>query len=193
MKQAHDRNDFLQQNDYIKLEMLELQELLIKAGYLTPEERVINQDEQLGELGMEAASQVFFDLVLNSHPEAYSPQYDAFYEASIKGERKALSADNGDEYSQMRLHTLSSTLVGIQKQAMSFRRDAVDKDYPSEFYEKLLMPEEEYIDKHSGVMRRDLYNQAQKFFDPYVQMERTYLNGWRTFFDRTEDLPAKME
>ena len=38
LKEAHDKHAFLQDNKYINLDLLELQELLIKAGYLQPEE-----------------------------------------------------------------------------------------------------------------------------------------------------------
>ena len=64
--------------------MLELQELLIKAGYLQPDEQVVNEQVQVGALGMDAAVEVFYDLVLNYHPEALSPQYDDFYEAVME-------------------------------------------------------------------------------------------------------------
>lgn len=91
--------------------------MLIKAGYLSPEERVVNDDLQQGALGMDAAVEVFYNMVLSSHPEALSPQYDAFYEAATinndSSTSEPLSAGNGDEYAEMRLHTLSSALVGI--------------------------------------------------------------------------------
>jgi len=75
---------------------------------------------------------------------------------------------------------------------MSYRRDIADKDYPTEFYEKLLIPEEEWLAKHEEVMRRDAYTAYQKFISPNVLMERTYLNGWRTFYERSENLPSIM-
>ena len=34
---AHDEHSFLQENKYIHLDLLELQEMLIKAGYLHPD------------------------------------------------------------------------------------------------------------------------------------------------------------
>lgn len=36
-----------------------------------------------GTIGMEAAVEVFYDLVLDYHPEFLSPQYDEFYEAAL--------------------------------------------------------------------------------------------------------------
>ena len=38
LKDAHDQHSFLSEHKYIHLELLELQELLIKAGYLHPDE-----------------------------------------------------------------------------------------------------------------------------------------------------------
>jgi hypothetical protein len=42
----------------------------------------------------------------------------------------------------MNAYTMSSTIVGVAQQALSFRRDAVGYDYPTKFYEELLMPPE---------------------------------------------------
>ena len=52
----------------------------------------------------------------------------------------------------MRLHTLSSTLVGLEKQAMSYRRDVMQKDYPSDFYESIMNPEEAWLAKNEPIM-----------------------------------------
>ena len=80
--EAHDKHKFLQENKYVHLELLELQELLIKAGYLQPEEKGEGYNT-VGALGMDAAVEVFYDYVLNYYPEALSPQYEQFYEASV--------------------------------------------------------------------------------------------------------------
>lgn len=42
----------------------------------------------------------------------------------------------------MRLYFISDILTGLAEQAQSQRRCALDKDYPNEYYEKMLMPEE---------------------------------------------------
>jgi|688.fasta_scaffold58716_6 hypothetical protein len=42
----------------------------------------------------------------------------------------------------MNAYTMSSTIIGVAEQALSFRRDAVGYDYPTKFYEELLMPPE---------------------------------------------------
>ena len=78
MKQAHDKHEFLKENKYIHLDLLELQEMLIKAGYLMPDEKPIADNKQrltVGSLGMEAAVEVFYDFALNHYPQVLSPQY----------------------------------------------------------------------------------------------------------------------
>ena len=152
LKEAHDKHEFLQDNEYIQLDLLELQEMLIKAGYLSPEEKSLSNELSRGALGMDAAVEVFYNVILNNHPESISPQYEDFYNATKEADAQPLSAANGDLFDEMRLHTLSSTLVGIEKQALSYRRDIVDKDYPTEFYEKLLMPEEAWLNAQTEVM-----------------------------------------
>ena len=89
----------------------------------------------------------------------------------------------------MTLHALSSTLIGLEKQAMSFRRDITDRDYPSEFYENLMHPEEQWVAKNEENMAPDRAKSYKKQFGEHVRMERTYLNAWSTFMKRTEDLP----
>ena len=73
LKNTHDEHEFLQDHKYIHLDLLELQELLIKAGYLQPDEQVVNQDVKIGSLGMEAASEVFYNMVMNFYPDTLSP------------------------------------------------------------------------------------------------------------------------
>ena len=62
-------------------DMLELQEMLVKGGYLDPHEALVGQHDSL-ERKMERASTVFYELALNFNPELLSPQYNAFYDAA---------------------------------------------------------------------------------------------------------------
>lgn len=94
--------------------MLELQELLIKAGYLHPDEQPLKDVEHVGHvgtLGMDAAVEVFYDMVLNFYPNALSPQYDLFYDAAVNSSPK--SAEKKDLHTDLNMQTLSSTLVGL--------------------------------------------------------------------------------
>lgn len=126
---------------------------MIKAGYLHPEEQPLQNAEHIGHvgtLGMDAAVEVFYDMVLNSYPDALSPQYDLFYEASLKSSPK--SVEKKDLHTDLNMQTLSSTLVGLEQQALSYRRDVVDKDYPTEFYESLVLPEEKWYERSEHML-----------------------------------------
>ena len=147
---------------------------------------------------MDAAVEVFYDLVLNYHPDALSPDYDAFYEAAEDGTNdritRGLTADKqGDQFAHMRLMNLSSALVGIEKQTMSYRRDIVDKDHPTDFYDEIMNPEEKWLSKFEPVMEQSAKMLGQKLQYKYIKMERTYLNGYSTFYKRTENIPQVME
>jgi hypothetical protein len=56
-------------------DILELQELLVKGGYLNPEEALEGADESI-DVQMQRASEVFHDIVLQHSPELLSPQID---------------------------------------------------------------------------------------------------------------------
>ena len=48
------------------------------------------------------------------------------------------------------------------------------------------MPEEEWLGRHEDRMPRHSFKTAQKYMETNVQMERTHLNAWRTFYERTK-------
>ena len=50
-------------NRFIRLELLELQDLLLKAGYLEPEEAQSLTSKQPYDVRMERASQIFYEYV----------------------------------------------------------------------------------------------------------------------------------
>ena len=54
---------------------------------------------------MDAAVEVFYDLVLNYHPDALSPQYESFYEAAVSksGGMKTRKSYQGDKHAHMTL------------------------------------------------------------------------------------------
>lgn len=81
LKKAQDKHAFLQQNKYLRYDMLELQELLVKGGFLEPEEALRPPEGGQAEK-MARAVDVFYDLVLSQHDEFISPQYDQLAEAT---------------------------------------------------------------------------------------------------------------
>lgn len=82
LKDAQDKHAFLKANKYLRYDMLELQELLVKGGFIDPQE-ALNAGPQSKEERMARAADVFYDLVLNQHDELLSPQYNLIHEAAI--------------------------------------------------------------------------------------------------------------
>lgn len=123
-------------------DMLELQEMLVKGGYLDPHEALVGQHDSV-ERRMERASSVFYEMALSFNPELLSPQYNAFYDAATsKPADDQTTVTTIENHNDMSLGNVSDILVGLAEQSLSFRRDAKDKDYPNKQYEDLLMPEE---------------------------------------------------
>lgn len=62
--------------------MLELQELLVKGGFLEPQEADEMSSQQPHDVRMDRAAQIFYEYVQNYIPELMSPQYEDFYGAA---------------------------------------------------------------------------------------------------------------
>jgi len=80
--EAKDKHTFMQENKFIYYDMLELQELLVKGGYLNPEEAEQMLATQPYDARMDRASEIFYEYVQNYATELISPQYDKFYQAA---------------------------------------------------------------------------------------------------------------
>ena len=65
------------------------------------------------------------------------------------------------------------------------RRDVNDKDYPSKFYENLLMPEERRLNNDRASEQEKL---AEKGKSEYILMERSYLKSWRDFVETSSSM-----
>lgn len=81
LQAAQNKHEFLAENKYLTFDMLELQEMLVKGGYLDPHEALVGQHDSI-ERRMERASSVFYELAINFNPELLSPQYNTFYDAA---------------------------------------------------------------------------------------------------------------
>lgn len=155
--------------------MLELEELLVKGGYLDPEETSAVINESFDER-MQRASDVFYDYVVNYAPELLSPQHQTFYETAIKIDPKLAPAKSQTNYLEenqnvINLKTLSQALVGLSEQALSYRRDVTGRDYLNKFYEEYLMPMEKQIHGNKTFALEKLKYES-------VMMERGYLKAW---------------
>jgi hypothetical protein len=66
----------MKENKYIRLEMLELEELLVRAGYIDPDEADLGKSDSAFCERMERASKIFYDYSTSYFPELISPQYN---------------------------------------------------------------------------------------------------------------------
>jgi hypothetical protein len=92
-----------------------------------------------------------------------------------------------EQQNEITLKTFSQTLVGLAEQALSFRRDVVDRDYLNKFYEDYLMPQENK--KYLSAQNKDL---AHKLKAETVLMERSYLRGWQQLKHHGQILVPRM-
>lgn len=122
MQQTFDSYPFLQESTYIKHDLHELQELLVKGNYITPDELMFSQkhtDKFVANMDfrMERASEIFYEYVRDHHPEFLSPQHEKFIDAAVAG--TVTPEANTDNYTmqetnnKLSLKSLSSILVGL--------------------------------------------------------------------------------
>jgi hypothetical protein len=76
MREALNQYEFLKNNLALVRDMRTLEELLVKAGLLTPEEVFDIKNEDLFENQMERASEIFYEITHNYYPELLAPMYD---------------------------------------------------------------------------------------------------------------------
>lgn len=86
--------------------------------------------------------------------------------------------------------TLASILTGVEQQALSFKRDAEEKDYPTDHYRDHVLEEEVLMrNKNASDNLRDY---IRKYGKKTIQMDRSYLKGWTTFLEKTENMDEKI-
>jgi hypothetical protein len=123
----------MDENKFIYYDLLELQELMVRAGYINPEEAEKFTAAQPYEARMDRASQIFYEYVQNYAPELISPQYEEFYQqsqASISARTQNSDKLRLDEmHDKISLGSLSQSLIGLSQQALSYRKEANGHDY----------------------------------------------------------------
>jgi len=72
----------MEENKFIYYDLLELQDLMVRAGYINPEEAEKFSAAQPYEVRMERASRIFYEYVQNYAPELISPQYEDFFQSA---------------------------------------------------------------------------------------------------------------
>jgi len=83
--------------------------------------------------------------------------------------------------------SLSSILVGLERQALSYRREARDRDYLNEYYKNLLN-EGEFKPFENAAEEKT--SSADDY--AYVRMERDYLKAWVTYQKGVDSIKERM-
>lgn len=191
LTQAKDKHQFMEENKFIHYDLLELQELMVKAGYINPEEAEKFSAAQPYEVRMDRASRIFYDYVQNYAPELISPQYEDFIksaESSIDARTQSKKKLNLEElHDKISLGSLSQSLIGLSQQALSYRKEANGHDYLHNYYEKHATTYEMTDPKHPD------YDVMHHFEPNTVRMERDYLKAWDIFDREVEKIQPRLE
>lgn len=70
--EATDKHQFLKDNKYILLDLYEIEELMVKSGYITPEEAYSVNSEKTYGLRMNRAADIFYEYISEHAPEMMS-------------------------------------------------------------------------------------------------------------------------
>ena len=171
--------------------MLELQELLVRAGYIDPEEAEKFSSAQPYEVRMGRAAGIFYDYVQNYAPEVISPQHEDFFQAAQDSMKKRTEPKKqvplDEPHDRISLGSLSQSLIGLSRQALSYRREAQDRDYLHKFYEESATPGEPKDPDDPDFAIGHLVEST------CVRMERDYLRAWYIFDKEVEKLWPRIQ
>ena len=192
LQEANDKHEWMAENKFIRLELLELQEMLVRAGYVDPEEAEKFSSAQPQEVRMERASRIFYEYVQNFAPELISPQSEQFVEAaraSVDERAPPKQTVPLDEtHDKISLASLSQSLVGLSRQALSHRREPNGKDYLHSYYESLALEQEKMMESDESPLK----GMAHVLQATTVQMERDYLRAYAIFDKEVEKMKPRM-
>lgn len=115
--EASDKHQFLQENKYIYYDLLQLEELLVSGGYLTPEEAYKVQASLPHAERMKRAAHVFYDYIQQHAPELMAEQYDGFIQAAHDSRavrtKPTERVSTEEEHDKISLSSLSNSIVGL--------------------------------------------------------------------------------
>ena len=181
----------MEENKFIYYDLLELQELMVRAGYINPEEAEKFSAAQPYDARMERASRIFYDYVQNYAPELVSPQYEDFFKSaqdSIAARSQNKKPLNLDEmHDKISLGSLSQSLIGLSQQALSYRKEANGHDYLHDYYEKHATYGDITDPDHP------MFEVSHHFESNSVKMERDYLKAWDIFDREVEKMWPRLE
>lgn len=107
----------------------------------------------------------------------------AAHESVDARQNKKPTINLDEEHDKISLSSLSQTLVGLQAQCLSFRREPNDKDYLHKFYEDLALEKENFINSFENTKKGKVFEESQ-----HVGMAREYLKAYKIFERETEKL-----
>ena len=130
MSDAFDDHKFLQDNKYIKYDLLQLQEKLVEAGLMDPYEsigRVELENIPLSER-MGRATEIFYDITKDYFPEMAPKMNHLFDFNDYKSKRQDLTLKQIETQNDFNLKYIGLVLGKISESRNSVRRDVVDND-----------------------------------------------------------------
>lgn len=131
MSEAFDQHKFLQSNKYIKLDLLKLQDQMVKAGLMDPYETIgtvpiegLSLTERMGR-----ATEIFYDLTKDYYPELAPKLTGLFDIEDTKNKRKSLTLKEIEKNNELSLKYIGLILGKTAELRNSVRRDVVDNDF----------------------------------------------------------------
>jgi len=119
-----------------------------------------------------------------------SPQYEDFYQAAVdttnQRTEKKPKIELDEMHDKISLGSLSQALIGLSKQALSFRKEAHGIDYLHKFYEKQC---------HRGEITEiddPDYDKPNLHEPTNVGMERDYLKAWAIFDKEVDKIKPRL-
>ena len=141
MSAAFDSNEVLQENPYIKYDLLELQERLVEAGLMHPDEATGRHslEDMPFATKMNRATEVFYELTQDYYPEMGPVTEDLFGKIIKNPKREDISLLQKESQNQLNLKYIGLILGKLSEMRISIRRDSRpinellnEKCYPQE-------------------------------------------------------------
>jgi len=121
-----------------------LEEQLVQAGLMTPEEVYEKTTDELFENQMERATQIFYDVTHQYYPELIAPMYEKITKETRsrlpKPENVEVQPENHNELSLGDLGDILSAVIDYRE---INRRDVLDDDFFNDYFRFQSYPEEE--------------------------------------------------
>lgn len=172
MSETFDQLEFLQENKYIKYDLLELEEKMVDAGLLEPDEatgRSPIEEKSLTDR-MKRATEVFYDITKDYYPEMV-PNTDRLFEKLYESEDKeSISLKTKETQNALNLKYMGLILGKLAEMRESIRRDVPINDY---FYKKCY-PNEDLNDPMGKKTDREIEHMNKYYTRCWEEVTDTY-------------------